>query len=259
MTSRSLRMMAVFLGFLMLWEALARIFNIPTWLLPAPSVIFAELQSDPMLYLVNSLDTLMTTLLGFLTAFVLGVILAIAIVYSRFLENTLYTLLVSFNSIPKIALAPLFIIWLGTGLQSKVAVSFLIAFFPIVIDMVLGLRSTDPEALNLFKTMHGSPLHALIKIRLPNSLPYMFSGLKVAISLALVGAVAGEFIASQSGLGYVILTAQGMFLTPRVFAAIVLLGVMGTVLFYLVDLAERLVCPWHVAHREDATAVAARG
>ncbi|MBX3552465.1 MAG: ABC transporter permease [Pseudolabrys sp.] len=257
--SRSLRILAVFLGFLLVWEAGTRLFDVPTWFLPSPSVIFVELRSDPMLYLVQSLDTLATTMLGFGAAFVLGVLLAIAIVYSRVLENTLYTLLVSFNSIPKIALAPLFIIWLGTGLQSKVAVSFLIAFFPIVIDMVLGLRSTDPEALNLFKTMHGSSFHALTKIRFPNALPYMFSGMKVAISLALVGAVAGEFIASQSGLGYVILTAQGMFFTPRVFAAILLLGVMGTILFYLVDLAERLVCPWHVAHREEEVAAAARG
>jgi NitT/TauT family transport system permease protein len=259
MTARTLRVIAVFLGFLVVWEGLVRLFAVPTWFLPAPLVIFAELATDPYIYLINSLDTLMTTLLGFAAAFVAGVALAIAIVYSRVLENTLYTLLVSFNSIPKIALAPLFIIWLGTGLKSKVAVSFLIAFFPIVIDMVLGLRSTDPEALNLFKTMHGSPFKALVKIRFPNALPYLFAGLKVAISLALVGAVAGEFIASQSGLGYLILTAQGMFFTPRVFAAILLLGVMGTILFYLVDLAERLICPWHVAHRDELLGAPARG
>lgn len=257
--TRGLRVLAVFLGTLLLWEVLVRLFDVPTWFLPAPSIVFAEYGTDPKLYVVNALDTLATTMLGFGIAFFAGIGLAIAIVYSKFLENTLYTLLVSFNSIPKIALAPLFIIWLGTGMQSKVAVSFLIAFFPIVIDMVLGLRSTDPEALNLFKTMHGSALKALLKIRFPNALPYLFAGMKVAISLALVGAVAGEFIASQSGLGYVILTAQGMFFTPRVFAAILLLGVMGTILFYLVDLAERLVCPWHVAHREERLGAPARG
>jgi len=259
MSFQSLKIAAVLLGFFLIWEALVRAFNVPVWLLPAPSVIFAELVSDPGTYLEHSFYTLMTTLMGFGTAFVCGVVLAIGIVYSRFLETTLYTLLVSSNSIPKIALAPLFIIWMGTGIQSKVAVSFLIAFFPIVIDMVLGLRSVDPDALNLFKTMHGSALQALLKIRLPNALPYMFSGLKVAISLALVGAVAGEFIASQNGLGYLILAAQGMFFTPRVFAAILLLGVMGTILFYLVDLAERLVCPWHVSHRDEDMKVAARG
>jgi NitT/TauT family transport system permease protein len=259
MSLQSLKIAAVLIGFFALWEALVRAFAVPTWLLPAPSVIFAELISAPATYAEHSFYTLITTLMGFGTAFVCGVILAIGIVYSRILETTLYTLLVSSNSIPKIALAPLFIIWMGTGIQSKVAVSFLIAFFPIVIDMVLGLRSIDPDALNLFKTMHGSALQALLKIRFPNALPYMFSGLKVAISLALVGAVAGEFIASQNGLGYLILAAQGMFFTPRVFAAILLLGVMGTILFYLVDLAERLVCPWHVSHRDEDMRVAARG
>jgi len=249
----------VFLGFMIVWEVLVDAFHVPTWFLPAPSVILVELASDPKLYLVQSLDTLLTTFLGFTAGLIAGVMLAIAIVYSRILENTLYTLLVSFNSIPKIALAPLFIIWLGTGLQSKVAVSFLIAFFPIVIDMVLGLRSTDPEALNLFKTMRGSPFKALLKIRFPNALPYLFAGMKVAVSLALVGAVAGEFIASRSGLGYLILTAQGMFFTPRVFAAILLLGVMGTILFHLIDFAERLICPWHVAHRETQLGAPARG
>jgi NitT/TauT family transport system permease protein len=246
MPLQSLKITAVLLGFFALWEALVRAFSVPTWLLPAPSVILVELVSAPGTYAEHSFYTLMTTLMGFGTAFVFGVILAIGIVYSRILETTLYTLLVSSNSIPKIALAPLFIIWMGTGIQSKVAVSFLIAFFPIVIDMVLGLRSIDPDALNLFKTMHGSALQALLKIRFP-------------ISLALVGAVAGEFIASQNGLGYLILAAQGMFFTPRVFAAILLLGVMGTILFYLVDLAERLVCPWHVSHRDEDMRVAARG
>ena len=127
--------------------------------------------------------------------------------------------------------------------------SFLIALFSIVIDTVLGLRSADPEALDLLKTMKGTRLQALVKIRFPNALPYMFAGMKVAISLALVGAIAGEFVASQEGLGFVILSSQSMFQTVRVFAAILLLGIGGTLLFFLVDLAERLACPWHVSHR----------
>jgi NitT/TauT family transport system permease protein len=193
--------------------------------------------------------TLYTTMLGFGLALLVGLLAAIGIVYSRFLEGTLYTLLVSLNSIPKIALAPLFIIWLGTGTESKVAVSFLIALFAIVIDAVLGLRSVSPDALDLMRSMRATPLQILIKCRFPNALPHIFAGMKVAISLALVGAIAGEFVASQEGLGFVILSSQGMFQTVRVFAAIVVLGVMGTVLFYLTDLAERLVCPWHVSHR----------
>ena len=247
--NRAVAVLLVMLGFFVVWEAGVRLFNVPTYFLPAPSLVLKELASEPMWYLRHTAFTVVTTLEGFALALLLGVVAAIGIVYSRILESTLYTLLVSLNSIPKIALAPLFIIWFGTGAESKVAVSFLIALFSIVIDTVLGLRSADPEALDLMKTMKGTPLQALVKIRFPNALPYMFAGMKVAISLALVGAIAGEFVASQEGLGFVILSSQSMFQTVRVFAAILLLGVGGTILFFLVDLAERLACPWHVSHR----------
>ena len=226
-----------------------RLFNVPSYFLPPPSLVLLELASEPVWYLKHTAYTVLTTMGGFALAVAVGVAAAIGIVYSRVLENTLYTLLVSLNSIPKIALAPLFIIWFGTGAESKVAVSFLIALFSIVIDTVLGLRSADPEALDLLKTMKGTRLQALGEDPLPNALPYMFAGMKVAVSLALVGAIAGEFVASQEGLGFVILASQSMFQTVRVFAAILLLGVGGTLLFFLVDLAERLACPWHVSHR----------
>jgi NitT/TauT family transport system permease protein len=163
-------------------------------------------------------------------------------------------LLVSLNSIPKIALAPLFIIWMGTGTSSKVAISMLIALFAIVIDTVLGLRSVDPDVLELTKSMKATPLQVLWKVRFPTALPAMFAGMKVAISLALVGAIAGEFVASQVGLGYAILTAQGMFQITSVFASIVLLGIIGTLLFYLMNLIERWLVPWHVSQRGEHTA-----
>jgi NitT/TauT family transport system permease protein len=118
-----------------------------------------------------------------------------------------------------------------------------------VVDTVLGLRSVDPDALDLMRAMRGNAVQSLFWLRVPSALPHIFSGMKVAVSLALVGAIAGEFVASQAGLGYVILSAQGAFQTARVFAEVVLLGVIGTLLFFLVDVAERLVCPWHVSHR----------
>lgn len=258
--NRTVSITLVLVGFLLLWEVSIAIFHPPAYFLPPPSVVIAEIIREPGWYLQHCLHTLLTTLLGFGLAVVVGVAAAIGIVYSRVLENSLYTLLVSLNSIPKIALAPLFIIWMGTGTASKVAVSFLIALFAIVVDAVLGLKSVNPDALDLCRTMKASPLQVLFKVRFPNALPHMFSGMKVAISLALVGAIAGEFVASQNGLGYVILSAQGMFQTDRVFASIMLLGVMGTVLFYLVDLAERFFCPWHVSHRAaEAKALAVRG
>jgi NitT/TauT family transport system permease protein len=258
-SNRALMTVEVVIGFLVIWEVACRLFGIANYLLPPPSAIFSEIWSAPGWYLAECGYTLLTTMAGFGLALLLGVIAAIGITYSKLIENTIFTLLVSLNSVPKIALAPLFIIWLGTGAQSKIAVSFSIAVFAIVVDSVLGLRSADPGAIDLMNTMRASPLQILLKIRLPNALPYMFAGMKVAISLALVGAIAGEFVASQQGLGFVILSAQGMFQTTRVFAAILLLGVLGTILFGLVDVIERLVCPWHVSHRLDEMSAAARG
>jgi NitT/TauT family transport system permease protein len=248
----SLKVAAVMIGAILLWQFGVMIGKPPAYLLPTPLAIIRELMDDPLWYLSNSLATVGSTLLGFLIALAVGLLAAIGIVYSKLLEGTLYTLLVTLNSVPKIAVAPLFIIWLGTGEVSKVAISFLIALFAIVVDAVLGLRSVDPDAVDLFRTMHGSRLQTLLRLRLPNALPHVFSGMKVAISLALVGAIAGEFVASENGLGHVILQAEGMFQTVRVFAAIVLLGVFGTLLFYAVEVTERLVCPWHVSHRSKA-------
>lgn len=234
---------------LLAWEAMVAIFQPQPFLLPAPSAVFVELSRQPGMYLEHAWHTLANTLAAFVLAVVIGVLLAIAIVYFRFLENTLYTLLVALNSVPKVALAPLFVIWMGTGAQSKIAIAFLIAIFAIVIDAVLGLKSLPTEMHDLGRSMRGSPVKILLKIRLPNALPSIFSGMKVAVSLALVGAIVGEFVAAQKGLGYVILAAQGVFETQRVFAAILLLAAMGTTLFYAVDLLERKTVPWHVSVR----------
>jgi NitT/TauT family transport system permease protein len=179
----------------------------------------------------------------------LGVALAVGIVYSRFLERTIYTLLVALNSIPKVALAPLFVIWMGTGPEPKVAIALMLAIFPIVIDTVLGLRSVDPDMLHLAHVSRASSWAVLTKIRFPCALPSLFAGMKVAISFALVGAIVGEFVAGSRGIGFQILVAQGQFDTVRVFVSLLLLGLVGTVLFFMVDYAERLLLPWHVSQR----------
>jgi len=246
---RALHVVLVVLGFFVVWQASVMLMKPPDYLLPAPLAIFRELGAAPLLYLNHALRTVGATLLGFGAALLVGCLAAVGIVYSRILESTLYTLLVAFNSVPKIALAPIFIIWMGTGLTSKVAISFMIALFAIVVDAVLGLRSVDPDAVDLFRALRSSRLQTLMWLRMPNALPHLFSGMKIAMSLALVGAIAGEFVASQAGLGYLILSAQGSFQTTRVFAAVLLLAILGTILFFLVDVAERLACPWHVSHR----------
>jgi NitT/TauT family transport system permease protein len=234
---------------LLLWEAGVRIFHPSPLILPAPSMVVAEFLQAPALYLRHLAFTLGMTLIGFVLAVVLGVALAVGIIYSRFLERTAYTLLVALNSIPKVALAPLFVIWMGTGPEPKVAIALMLAIFPIVIDSVLGLRSVDPDMLSLARVSRASSWAVLTKIRFPCALPSLFAGMKVGISFALVGAIVGEFVAGNYGIGFQILVAQGQFDTVRVFVSLLLLGIIGTVLFFLVDYAERWLLPWHVSQR----------
>lgn len=248
---RTRTVILVLVASVVLWEAAVLIFQPRPFVLPAPSVIFAEIDSDVLWYANHAVFTLGATLMGFGLAVLVGTLAAIGIIYSRILEYTLYSLLVSLNSIPKIALAPLFVIWMSTGTTSKVAIAMTIAIWPIVIDTVLGLRSVEPDVLEMAHSMRATKWQVFFKIRLPSALPYMFSGMKVAISMALLGAIAGEFVASEVGLGYAILVAQGQFKTDVVFAAIILLGIMGTLLFFLVVLIERLFVTWHVTHRAD--------
>jgi len=242
--------LGVLVALFALWEVAVRALAVKPVILPPPSAVFAELASDPLWYLRNAWYTLLVTLGGFALALVVGVLLAVAIVESRLLEKTIYALIVGLNSVPKVAVAPLFVIWLGTGAEPKIAIGFLIAVFAIVIDMVLGLKSVPPDILDLARSLRGGRMATLWRIRFPCALPSLFAGMKVAISLALVGAIVGEFVSSQRGLGYVILSAQGTFDTARVFAAIFVLGAMGVALFWLVTLGERLAIPWHASQKE---------
>jgi NitT/TauT family transport system permease protein len=258
-SSRGRMIFAMIVILLVIWEVLIDVLKVRIFLMAPPSKVFMEFVRYPMFFLTETLYTLWTTLAGFVIALVLGVGFGIAIVYSRLLENTLYTFLVAFNAVPKVALAPLFVIWLGTGSEPKIAIAMLIAIFPILIDTVLGLKSVDPEMLNMARAGHSTRLAILWKIRLPSALPSIFSGMKVAISFALVGAIVGEFVAGDTGLGHVIVVAQGAFDTARVFVALVLLGVLGTILFNAVEMLEKLLVPWHVSQRsghDDGPAVA---
>ena len=242
----------VLTGLLVLWQLAVWVFKPPPFLLPDPISIAYALIETPVTYLIHAYYTAANTLIGFGLSVVIGFALALGIIYSRFLEATIYTTLVAINSMPKVALAPLFVVWMGTGHTSKIAMAFLIAIFAIVIDAVLGLRSLDTEIIDLSRSMRGSPMKLLWKIRLPNALPSLFAGMKVAIGLSLVGVLVGEFVSAQAGLGYLILAAQGAFDMPRVFASILLLSVMGTLLFRMIEFIERRVIPWHVSQRAAA-------
>ena len=246
----SLTALLVLLALFVAWEAGVRVFGVKPILLPPPSAVLKELGSEVAWYLGHAWYTLLVTLGGFFIALVSGVLLAALIVESRLLDKTVYALIVALNSVPKVAIAPLFVIWMGTGAEPKLAIAVLIAVFPIVIDTVLGLKSVPPDILDLARTMRGGRFDTLWRIRFPCALPSIFAGMKVAISLALVGAIVGEFVSSQRGLGYVILSAQGTFDTARVFAAIFMLSLMGVALFWALAVAERLAIPWHSSQKD---------
>lgn len=239
-------------GLLVLWQVTIWVFQPPSFIIPDPISIGWALIDNPVTYLINAYYTAANTLIGFGLSVIIGFGLALGIVYSRFLEATIYTTLVAINSMPKVALAPLFVIWMGTGHTSKIAMAFLIAIFAIVIDAVLGLRSLDPEIIDLSRSMRASPFKLLWKIRIPHALPSLFAGMKVAIGLSLVGVLVGEFVSAQRGMGYLIMAAQGAFDTPRVFAAILILSVMGTLFFRMIEFIERRAIPWHVSQRSVA-------
>ncbi len=246
---RGLNVIILFVLLLVVWEAGVRISGIKPFLLPAPSIVFADLVRRPVWYMHHAYYTLLETFLGFALAVSVGIIMAVGVVYSRLIERTLFTILITLNAVPKIAIAPLFIIWLGTDLSPKIAIAMLVALFPVVIDTVLGLRSVDPEMLDLAKSLRASRLQVLWKVRAPCALPSLFAGLKVGISLAFIGAIVGEFIAAQNGLGFVVVSSQATFDTTPMFAAILLLAVLGLLLFYLIEFLENLLLPWHVSRR----------
>jgi NitT/TauT family transport system permease protein len=244
--------LAVLCTVTLMWEISVLAFQIPAFILPSPVQVATVLAQSASMLAFHTWYTLQASMLGFLLALVVGVLFAVLTVQSKLIEQTTYTLLVSMNSIPKVAIAPLFIVWLGTGIEPKVAIAMLVAVFPIVVETVHGLKSAHPEMLDLARVLGASRLQLLTKIQFPHALPNLFSGMKVGIALALVGGIVGEFVASRRGLGYVILVAQGQFDTPTIFAALVILALLGTLLFYAVEAIERLVVPWDVSRRRDA-------
>jgi NitT/TauT family transport system permease protein len=236
--------------FLALWELLGRLLHVKPIMLPLPSQVAVELVGDVGWYTGQAAYTLMTTLAGFALSVAGGVAIAVLLVGSRWFESVLYPLIVALNSVPKVAVAPLFVIWLGTGAEPKIAIAFLIAVFAIIVDTVHGLRSVPQDVLDLGRVLKGTRRDFFFKVRLPCALPSILAGMKVAISLALVGAIVGEFVSSQSGLGYVIMTAQGTFDTVRVFAALFVLALIGLALFGAVAWLERKATPWRQPREE---------
>jgi NitT/TauT family transport system permease protein len=235
----------------LLWWALTASGLLPAYLVPSPGATLGSLLAEPGYYWSNTLVTAWETVLGFALAVVIGVGVAVLMTNAPAVERTLYPLLLFAQVIPKIAIAPLFVVWLGFGLAPKIVVAVLMAFFPVVVSMVAGLRSVDPEMLELAATMGAGARQTFWKIRAPASLPHLFAGLKVAATMAVTGAVVGEFVGANSGLGNVILQANGNVDTPVLFAGLLVMSLLGVALFAAVELLERVLLPWHASRRVD--------
>lgn len=255
LVDRSWRPLALLVACYAIWWAITEFEIVPRYLVPSPGTTL-QVMADKAGYLSHhTLVTGYETVLGFAIAVIVGIAAAVLMVASAEVEKTLYPLLLFAQVVPKIAIAPLFVVWLGFGLTPRIVVAVLIAFFPVVISMVTGLKSVDPEMLQLASTMGASPSKTFVKIRFPASLPFLFSGLKVAVTLAVTGAVVGEFVGGNDGLGSVILQANGNIDTPMLFAGLLVMSLLGVVLFVAVEFAERLLLPWHASRRGDAVTV----
>jgi NitT/TauT family transport system permease protein len=232
---------------LVVWQGTIWLFDIQSFILPSPLDVWEATRENWRWLLEESWPTLQAIVLGFGLSVLVGLPLAILLASSRRLEELVNPILVFSQTVPKVAIAPLFLIWFGFGMTPKVVIAFLIAFFPIVVDSTVGLKSVPQDLEDLVASTGTSWRRALTKARLPYALPNIFSGMKLAITFATIGAVVAEFVGTSEGLGYVIQIANGRFNTPLVFAAVIVLSVMGLLLFQLVALAERLAIPWHAS------------
>jgi NitT/TauT family transport system permease protein len=235
--------------FLLVWQIGVMAFNIPAYFLPTPTRILEEAVKEISKLITHGWVTVYEMLAGYFLAVGIGVPLAIAITSWRRFDEFVTPTMLFFQVVPKIALAPLFIVWFGVGITPKILVAFLVSFFPIVIDTAVGLRSIAPEMIDLARSMGASQMQIFREFRLPTSLPYLFSGLKVAATLSVAGAVVGEFVGSDKGLGYLLLVTNSNMQTALMFATIVVLTIIGLIFFYVIEFLESLLIPWHVTQR----------
>jgi NitT/TauT family transport system permease protein len=232
------------LALFVLWELVCQAFSVPLTILPAPSDVFGALWQYRAAILDNSWVTLWTTLAGFLIATLFGLGLGIAVGWHRALYAGIYPVLVGFNSIPKVAVVPVLILWFGLGEIPAVLTAFLISFFPIVVNVATGLATTEPELEDVLRALGASKLDVMRKVGIPRSLPYFFGSLKVAITLAFVGAVVSETVGANKGIGKLMLDAQAAFQVPIVFAGLLVLAALGIVLYAATALVEKRFTRW---------------
>jgi ABC-type nitrate/sulfonate/bicarbonate transport system permease component len=232
-------------AFVAVWQTVASLPSVDDLTLASPAETLRALRDDRSLLLDNAGTTLVEVLLGLAISVVAGVAFAVAMHLSRALREAAYPLLVASQAIPIVVLAPIFVLAFDYGIGPKLAIVALICFFPITVNVLDGLRSVDPELLKLMRSLGASRLGTLRRVELPGALPFFFSGLRVAATVSVIGAVFGEWAGADTGLGRLVLLGNNQLQTPRVYAGIVLLTLMAVALFALATLAERVACPWN--------------
>jgi NitT/TauT family transport system permease protein len=239
----------VILVIFLIWQFAVVLFDVREFILPSPLATFEHIflpQPDANYnWAVHLTATVYEVLLSFAITSLVGIAIAIIMAWSKLMNDLLLPVFVFINSLPTIAIAPIITLWFGYGILTNVFIAFLVSFFPVVVNVAVGLNKVDEDLLDLVRYLHGSKWQIFIKIRIPNSLPYIFAGLKICSTLCVVGAIVGEFIASDKGLGYIIINSQFTMDTPPIFGSLIMISVIGVSLSALVSLFERVLMPWH--------------
>jgi NitT/TauT family transport system permease protein len=230
---------------ILLWDSYVVLFDISEVVLPRPGIILNAIIEEYPALLSEGIKTLLACIYGFILSVVIGIPIAVLMTDSKPLNLMFYPLLIATQSVPKVAIAPILLIWFGTGIESKLAIAFFIAFFPMIVDTATGLRATPKELLELAQSLKCNYFQTFFKIRFPSALPHIFSGAKVAITLAVIGVVIGEFVGGSDGLGSLLMVANSQINTPLAWAALVFLSFLGIFLYVLVVLAENFLIPWN--------------
>jgi NitT/TauT family transport system permease protein len=241
---------AALLAFFAVWEAAVIGFGIRRYLLPRPSSIMAFVVEHFPMLLLHTRVTASEALAGLGLAVIVGVFLATAMVYSAAVRAILLPAIATFNSVPKIALAPLILVWFGLGFASKVVTAFLVCVFPIIVNSTTGMREIDPDLVRLVRLMRATKGQELRKIRFPNALPSIFAGLKIAVPLSIIGALVAEFISARRGLGFLIISANAQVNTELAFAAIIMIAAFSMILYTTIGMLERRILHWRLSERQ---------
>ena len=247
----------IIVGTFATWEAACQGLAIPQFILPAPSAIAASMVKWWQPLLDNSWQTLMTTLIGFFLAIIFGLLLGVAIGSSTLLYVGLYPLLIAFNSVPKVAVVPILVIWFGIGTVPAAITAFLISFFPIVVNVATGIATVEPELRDVLRALGARPSDIIRKIGLPRAMPYFFASLKISITVAFVGSIVAETVASNKGIGHLMILASSRFDVPLVFAGLIVTAAMGVAMYSVAVMVENRMTGWAMRGQDGSQVMVA--